>query len=178
MPMADDDKSGGDPLLGILVGGVVGGVLTKAWMDLRAGEAIKSRAEIEQPELHQAVLQVPDGVFNRVKFRGEFKSERHIMNGLARYLRSNTDLGVEVEPSTPFGIPHILLEGVVALELKKGLRTAEMDRCVGQAAGVSRRWFTIIVVFETPISRVQAMEDLMPEQGLDHIPVVHFTSSA
>lgn len=175
--MAHNDNSNGlgaNTLLTLLAGGVAGGLLTKAWMDHRAAQETKSRAELEEPGLAKAVLEVLDQVFEQVSFRGEFKSERHIMNGLARYLRNKTDLEVEVEPNSPFGIPDILLDGVVALELKKGLKKTEMDRCVGQAAGFSQRWFTVILVFDTPTSKVQRMEDLMADKGLGYIPVVHF----
>jgi len=172
--MADDEKQGSGTLLGFVLGGVTAGLLTKAWIERKNDEAIKSRAEIEAPELVAAVLEVVDELLGKVSFRGDFKDERHIMNGLARYIERKTELMFEVEPATPFGVPDILLEGVVALELKRGLKKAGMDRCIGQAAGFSRRWFTIILVFDTPSSRVQQMEDLMADKGLDHIPVVHF----
>ena len=173
--MGDRQKSsGGSGLLGFLLGGITGGALVKWWLDHQAEEDRKSRAEQDDPEFLQEVLEVLDGFFKRIQFQGDFKDERHIMVALARRLDKVSEFEIEVEPVTPHGKPDILVGAAVALELKKGLTKAEMDRCVSQCAEFAKQWFTIILVFDTPSSMVQRLENHLHDLGLEHIPVVHY----
>ena len=66
----------------------------------------------------------------------------------------------------------ILVEGVLALEVKLNPNKAERDRAVGQMLNYNRRWVTWCLMFEAEPSCSQRMEDLLCDKQLDHILVI------
>jgi hypothetical protein len=88
-------------------------------------------------------------------------TEEDFVCDLAEYLSQETGFEVEEYPATREGRPDILVEGVLALELKVRPTKGERDRCVGQCAGYSRSWVTWIVLIDARPSEYEDLEGLL-----------------
>lgn len=82
---------------------------------------------------------------------------------------------IELRPGTDVGVPDILIDDRLVLEVKRQLNKAERDRLVGQCAGYSREWVTWIVLIDTPAHRVRELDELLAAKGLEHILVFAFS---
>lgn len=152
----------------------VGALVGAWWVRDKADSAKKSRVERDHPELVPEVCESVITALNDLELSGEFEDEDDIRDEVAKYLAKETDLQVEVAPPTPHGAPDLLIEGVLALELKILRTKADVDRAIGQCAGYVRDWVTWIVAFESPLSRVRALEQLLKDHGLERILVIEF----
>lgn len=170
---------------------VAGGLLVGAWwVKDQHDEAKKSRAERDDP----------DGVEEVCSFFGplldewepdQLDTEDDYVEDLFNHLTDDdeeedgeneaddetdgTDFDVEMRPSTREGVPDILIDDRLAIEVKVNLSKAERDRLIGQTAAYSREWVTWIVLVDTPESRVGALERLLAAKGLEHILVWGFS---
>jgi hypothetical protein len=154
-----------------------GGLLAGAWwVKNQHDEAKKSRAERDDPE---AVEEVCDAIAPILdEWEPEmYDTEDEYVEDLFDYLCEDTeDFGIEMFPSTREGNPDILIDDILAIEVKCNLSKAERDRLIGQTAAYSREWVTWIVLIDTPDSRVGAVEKLLADKGLAHILVFAFSS--
>ena len=82
---------------------------------------------------------------------------------------------IDLRPDTSEGIPDILIDDRLVLEVKLKLNKAERDRLLGQCAGYSREWVTWVVLIDTPMHRVRELEELLAAKGLGHILVFAFS---
>lgn len=174
--MAND--SGGINLGHIFIGGL--GVLAGAWWSKnQADRAKQSRSEAEAPELVEEVCTEVIDLLDDVVLREHLAHEDEYREDLAALMREELP-EFEIEaPARVGGMePDILIDGVLALELKRNPNKSERDRCVGQCLGYARRWVTWVVLFETPESRAQDLEYLLADHGLEHILVIRVLDAA
>jgi tetratricopeptide (TPR) repeat protein len=82
---------------------------------------------------------------------------------------------IDLRPTTSCGVPDILINGQLVLELKIDPDKGGRDRGIGQCADYSREFVTWMVIIGGPAWRIQELEDLLVSRGLDGIKVVSFT---
>jgi len=158
-----------------LVGAGLAGVLVGAWwVNNRTEEAKRSRTEREDPEAVEEVCNEIGEILDAWEPSEDCEDEDDFRDDLAEYLEENTGCEIEVTPGTSEGKPDILIDDLLALELKYDPPKAEMDRCVGQCMSYSREWVTWIVLVDSPASKVGRLERLLADKGLERILVWRF----
>jgi len=106
-----------------------------------------------------------------------FSNEDNFGNWLSDYLRERSDYRIETQRSTEFGTPDILVENALAIELKKELtKQSDQDRCVSQCIRYTQRWYTMLVLLDTPASEVHDLDSLLDLAGLKEIPIFELSS--
>lgn len=151
--------------------GLVGAAAGAAWSRDQVAESKRSRAERDDPELVEEVCEQVNGALEEWMPEEIYESEDDFTEDLADFTHEQSGLEVETFPSTTEGKPDILIEGVLALEVKISPSKGERDRCVGQAMGYSRSWATWVILIDAPRSSVQALERLLVDKGVEHIVV-------
>ena len=159
-----------------------GGLLVGAWwVKNQVDEARKSRAEKDDPQGLAQLCEEIAPVLDNWEPEG-FEDEAGYVEDLYEYLceeyiDNQDSYGDEIElrPDTREGIPDILIDDRLAIEVKINPRKTERDRLVGQCAGYSREWVTWIVLVDTSPSKVGALEQLLADKGLGHILVFSFS---
>jgi hypothetical protein len=152
-----------------------GGVLAGAWwVKNETEQAKRSRAEVDDPALVEDVCEDVGDVLDAWEPDPKCECEDDFTRDLAAYLTEATDWDIEVCPETSQGQPDILIQDVLALELKVDPNKSERDRCIGQCAGYSREWVTWIVLIDAEASKVGVLERLLAAKGLDHLLVWNF----
>ena len=163
-------KNGGnEPNLTPLYCLVGGGLLGAAWQRNQTEEAKKSRAEREHPDKVEEVRDEIEHALDSWEPDEGNATEDDFVNDLAEHVRAEAGYIVEVRPSTREWRPDILVEGVLALEIKVNPSKSERDRCIGQCAGYSRLWATWIVLIEASPSAEEDLYQLLVDKGLEHI---------
>jgi hypothetical protein len=154
-----------------------GGALVGAWwVKNQQDEARKSRAEKDNPEGVEDACNAVGPTLDDWSPQG-FDNEDDYVEDLFDYLIAEVgdDFDLEMSPGTREGRPDILIEDLLAIEVKVNPSKAERDRLIGQTAGYSREWVTWIVLIDTPPSCVGAVEKLLADKGLGHILVFAFS---
>jgi len=152
-----------------------GGLLVGAWrVENKVKEAAQSRAEHDDPELVAVTCEEIGEVLDQWEPES-YETEDDFVFDLGSHLDQESSCEVEVMPGIAGTKPDVLVEDVLALEVKVNPNKAELDRCVGQCAGYSRRWVTWIVLIDTPPSKIGWLENLLADKGLDHILVWSFS---
>ena len=161
----------------ILGGGALGAFLLKNHYD----EARKSQVEKDDPAGVRWLCDLIGGVLEDWQPRG-YDTEDQYAKALYRYLNRELDeidledpVDVELCPDTERGIPDILINDQLVLELKVNPNKAERDRLVGQCAGYSREWVTWAIVIDLPLHEVGELERLLAAKGLHYIEVISFS---
>ena len=75
---------------------------------------------------------------------------------------------------TVFGIPDVLIDDRLVLELKVNPSEAEKDRLVGQCCKYSQEWVTWAIVIDMPENKVEALVVLLDAKSLNYIEVIQF----
>ena len=83
-------------------------------------------------------------------------------------------MSVEMRTSTLYGIPDILINDRLVLELKVKPEKGERDRLIGQCCGYSREWVTWAIIIDLPQHRVRELEELLEAKSLHYIEVIPF----
>ena len=110
----------------------------------------------------------PDQIFSREDDFGDW---------LSNYLRERSEYRIETRPSTEFGIPDILVDNTLAIEVKKDLtKKSDQDGCVGQCIGYAQRWYTMLVLLDTPRRVIERLDTLLNRPGLEEIPIFELSS--
>lgn len=156
---------------GFFVGGVLAGMGFSAWL---ASVRKRSRAENEFPEHTRQVAADVDELLSDLELDGCFEREEDFQEELVSYFRQESGYEVESKPRTAHGEPDIVLDDVVALEIKVNPNKGERDRCLGQVSAFAKEWLTLIVLFDTPPTQVQALLRSLERVGLEDIPVIDF----
>ncbi len=130
-----------------------------------------SRAEREEPDVVLEVVAEVGGLLEACVLLEDFKREADFRDAIAGYIQEHSELDVEIEASTREGRPDILVEGVLALELKLRPKRGHLHRAVGQTAEYARRWVTWLVLADTKESKVQHLVDLLADSDMDHVAV-------
>lgn len=161
-----------------LAGGLVGAALLQHHHD----EAKKSQAEKDDPEgvewLCNLIAALLDDWEPRHYDREDKYTEalyRHLNRELPEALEEgDPDVTIEMRTSTLYGIPDILINDSLVLELKVNPEKGERDRLIGQCCGYSREWVTWAIVIDMPQHRVREIEELLEAKSLHYIEVIPF----
>lgn len=152
------------------IGGALAGVW---WANSELSEFKKSRAEKDHPDEVAEACEAIGELLDDWAPVG-LQTEAEYTNDLFVYLRDNADFEIEMRPNTLEGFPDILVENLLALEIKLDPKKTERDRLVGQCAGYSRQWVTWAIVIDASASKIGKIENLLADKGLAHILVVPF----
>lgn len=154
--------------------GLLGGLVGAWWVRNKTEEAKRGRAERENPEGVEEVCNEIGEILDAWEPSDDCEDEDDFRDDLAEYLEAHTECEVEVTPGTLEGKPDILIDDLLALELKHDPSKAELDRCVGQCMSYSREWVTWIILIDSPPSKVGRLEQLLADKGLERILVWRF----
>jgi hypothetical protein len=73
---------------------------------------------------------------------------------------------------TTRGLPDILIDDRLVLELKVEPKKTERDRLIGQCCDYSVEWVTWVI--DMPEDKVEAIRDLLDKKSLHYIDVIPF----
>lgn len=154
---------------------LIGGFAIATWAAReRIAESKKSRAELDRPEQAEEafgeIAEILDG-WELV----DCETEEEYTHDLADHLTANTELVIEICPTTEAGSPDILINDLIALELKVSPNKNERNRCIGECAHYSRLWITWMVMIDLKPSKAGRLEEVLEGKGLEHILVWNFT---
>ena len=169
--MSNGPKKSDYSHLFVAIGGIAAGYL---YSRSELAESKKSRAEKDHPDLVEEVCEEVAELIDEWEPDEDCESENEFTEDLASYIKENSELTIEVFPGTPEGKPDILIDNVLALELKVGLGKSERDRLIGQCAGYSRKWVTWTVIIDASPSQLGSLSELLEDKGLEHILVWEF----
>jgi hypothetical protein len=111
------------------------------------------------------------------------ETEDDYTDDLVEYLRTElhdvrTDddrrIRVEKRVRTEFGIPDVIIDDRLALELKLGPHEGEKDRLIGQCCKYSVEWVTWAVVIGMSQRKCRQLVKLLDKKSLHYIEVVEF----
>jgi hypothetical protein len=128
------------------------------WVKKRHDEAKKSRAEKDNAEGVEEVCKTIAPILDEWEPDG-YETEDEYVEDLFDYLVrvAPGDYDFEMFPSTHEGKPDILVDDLLAIEVKCDLSKAERDRLIGQTAAYSRAWVTWIALIDTqPVASVRS----------------------
>ena len=152
-----------------------GGFLFATWTAREQLEdSKKSRAEFDYPDDAAEAFREISQLLDEWEPDEENETEHDFTRDLAEYLDDNSDWNAEVYPKTREGCPDILIDDLIAIELKVDPNKNERNRCIGQCAHYSREWITWIVTIDLAESKVGSLRKVLSDKGLDHILVFNF----
>ena len=151
-----------------------GAVLGAAWTQSRIADSKKSLAEQEYPEEVAQVCEEIAEILDDWELDPDSDLEDDFTDDLADFLEVNTDWEIFVRPQTDEGSPDILIDDLLALELKVSPSKVELDRCIGQCAGYSRAWVTWMVLIDVDADALDRLESILEDKGLEQIGVWNF----
>lgn len=156
----------------VAAGGIVGAALVKGHYD----ETRKSQAEKDDPDGVKWLCDLVRDLLNDWRPR-EYPRENDYTRALFRYLERELpeDVDIEMRTATLRGIPDILIDDRLVLELKVNPEKDERDRLIGQCCGYSREWVTWAIVIGMPQHRVRELEELLEAKSLSYIEVIDFS---
>jgi hypothetical protein len=161
-----------------LAGGLIGAALLQQHHD----EAKKSQAEKDDPEGVEWLCNLIGDLLDDWEPRNYDREDKYT-EALYRYLNrelpdaleeGEPDVTVEMRTSTLYGIPDILINDRLVLELKVNPEKGERDRLIGQCCGYSREWVTWAIVIDMPQHSVRELEELLAAKSLHYIEVIPF----
>ena len=161
-----------------LAGGLVGAALLQHHHD----EAKKSLAEKDDPEGVEWLCELIGDLLDDWEPR-HYDREDEYTEALYRYLNrelpyalkeDEPDVTVEMRSWTLYGIPDILINDRLVLELKVNPEKGERDRLIGQCCGNSVEWVTWAIVIDMPEHKVRELEELLEAKSLYYIEVIPF----
>ena len=154
-----------------LLGGLVGAGLIQHHHD----EAKKSQAEKDDPDGVAELCEVVGDLLEDWEPQS-YGREDEYTEDLFAYLDDelDDDISIELRTTTSRGIPDILIDDRLVLELKVNPSKAERDRLIGQCCDYSREWVTWAIVIDMPKHRVRELEELLAAKSLHYIDVIPF----
>ena len=87
------------------------------------------------------------------------------------------DTTIAMRRRTTRGLPDILINNQLVLELKVEPKKTERDRLIGQCCDYSVQWVTWAVVIDMPEDKVAALCELLEKKSLHYIDVIPFCES-
>jgi hypothetical protein len=161
---------------------LAGGLVGAAFLQHHHDEAKKSQAEKDDPEGVEWLCNLIGELLDDWEPH-QYDMEDEYTEALYRYLsrelhdaleEDDPDVTLEMRTSTLYGIPDILINDRLVLELKVNPNKGERDRLIGQCCGYSREWVTWAIVIDMPEHRVRELEELLDAKSLHYIEVIPF----
>lgn len=168
MPIDDDWIKKLWPWLG---GAAFGALLLERHYD----EKRKTRAEKEDADGCRELCAMVSEILDRWEPPG-FEYEDEYTEDLFDFLDEelDDDTSVEMRRKTTRGLPDILIDDRLVLELKVEPKKTERDRLIGQCCDYSVEWVTWAIVIDMPEENVEALRDLLDKKSLHYIDVIPF----
>jgi hypothetical protein len=168
MPVDDDWLK----KLGLLVGGgLFGAMLLESHYD----EKRKSRAEKEDPDGCKELCTTVSEILDRWEPE-DFDYEDDYTEDLYLFLDGelDEDIPIKMRKKTSRGLPDILIDDRLVLELKVEPKKTERDRLIGQCCDYSVEWVTWAIVIDMPEDKVAQLRELLNQKSLNYIDIVEF----
>jgi len=168
MAMDDDDvKKWGCAFLG----GLVGAAIIQSHHD----EKKKSQAEKDDPAGVEELCQIVGDLLNDWE-PPFYDTEDEYTDDLFSYLDEELDpkYSAVKRTKTVRGIPDILINNQLVLELKVDPIKTERDRLIGQCCEYSRSFVTWAIVIDLDEDRVEKLRGLLEAKSLNYIDVIPF----
>lgn len=180
--MPIDPGHGRSVAVAMALGGIAGAAIIQSHHD----EKRKSQAEKDDPE---SVEWICDLVWNLLDDwePPEYEREDDYTNDLVQFLRDELSgergddgrrINVIKRTKTFCGIPDVLIDDSLVLELKVDPRETEKDRLVGQCCKYSREWVTWAILIDMTEERVDQLVTLLDDKSLNYIEVIPFNLDA
>ena len=177
-PMPFDPKDVRNVAVALALGGMVGAAVIQSHHD----EKRKSQAEKDDPD---GVEWICDLVWDLLGDwePPDYEREDEYTEDLARFLRQQLSgergddggrISVIKRTKTLYGIPDIVIDDRLVLELKVDPRETEKDRLVGQCCKYSQEWVTWAIVIDMPDERAEKLVALLEAKSLNYIEVIPF----
>lgn len=166
------DKKANWTHLAIALGGAI---LGSAWTQSRMADAKKTQAERDYPDDVEDLCEEIGEILDGWEPDEDCDVEDDFTDDLADFLDDNSESEILVRPQTTEGSPDILIDELLALELKVDPSKGELDRCIGQCAGYARFWVTWMVLIDVDPDALERAEAVLRAQGLEHIAVWAFS---
>ena len=162
----------------LALGGIAGAAIIQSHHD----EKRKSQAEKEDPE---GVEWICDLVWDLLDVWEPEDCEREddYTDDLVDFLRDelSDERGADgrriknsKRTKTICGLPDVLIDDRLVLELKVGAKETEKDRLIGQCCKYSQEWVTWAIVVDMPDDKVEALVNLLDAKSLNYIEVIPF----
>lgn len=170
MPVDDDWLK----KLGLLLGGTLFGA---ALLESHYDDKRKSRAEREDPDGCKELCDTVSEILDRWE-PDDFAYEDDYTEDLYAFLDDelDEDIPVKIRRKTTRGLPDILIDDRLVLELKVEPKKTERDRLIGQCCDYSVEWVTWAIVIDMPEEKVAELRMLLEQKDLHYIDIVEFTS--
>ena len=176
--MPFDPKDFRNAVVALALGGIAGAAVIKSHHD----EKRKSQAEKDDPD---GVEWICDLVWDLLEDwePTDYEREDEYTDDLVEFLRHELRsergddghrISVIKRTKTLCGIPDILIDDRLVLELKVDPREAEKDRLVGQCCKYSQEWVTWAIVIDVPDEKVEQLMALLEAKSLNYIEVIPF----
>jgi hypothetical protein len=181
-PMPSDPKDARNVAVALALGGIAGAAIIQGHHD----EKRKSQAERDDPS---GVKWICDLVWDLLDDwePPDYEREDDYTDDLVQFLRhelrgergdDGRRISVIKRTKTFCGIPDILVDDRLVLELKVDPRETEKDRLVGQCCKYSQEWVTWAIVIDMPEERLDKLVALLEAKSLNYIEVISFDLDA
>lgn len=180
MPFNPDDVR--KAVISLALGGLAGAAIIQSHHE----EKRKSQAEKDDPEGVEWICGLVWDLLDDWE-PPEYENEDDYTDDLVEFLREELSgergedgrrISVIKRTRTFCGIPDILIDDRLVLELKVDPRETEKDRLVGQCCKYSQEWVTWAIVIDMPEERVDKLVDLLDAKSLNYIEVISFDLEA
>lgn len=165
-------------VVALALGGIAGATIIQSHHD----EKQKSQAEKDDPEGVEWLCGVVWDLLDDWE-PPDYEREDDFTDDLVQFLREELSsergddgrrIRVIKRTKTYCGIPDILIDERLVLELKVDPRETEKDRLVGQCCKYSQEWVTWAIVIDMPDDRVERLVALLEAKSLNYIEVIPF----
>jgi len=178
IPMPFNPEDMRKVVIALAVGGIAGATIIQSHHD----EQRKSQAEKDDPEGVEWICDLVWDCLNDWE-PTDFEREDDYTDDLVQFLRhelsgERTDddrpISIIKRTKTFYGIPDILIDDRLVLELKVNPSETEKDRLIGQCCKYSQEWVTWAIVIDMPEERIETLVSLLDAKSLNYIEVIPF----
>jgi hypothetical protein len=136
-----------------------------------------SSAEKEDPDACKELAETVSEILDRWEPEG-FEYEDDYTEDLYDFLNEelDDDIDVKMRRKTSRGLPDILIDDRLVLELKVEPKKTERDRLIGQCCDYSVDYMVWAIVIDMPEDKVKALRELLERKDLNYIDVVEFNA--
>ncbi|MFY9910735.1 MAG: hypothetical protein WCF22_21945 [Candidatus Sulfotelmatobacter sp.] len=180
--MPIDPRDARKVAVAMALGGIAGAAIIQSHHDQKR----KSQAEKDDPE---GVAWICNLVWDLLDDwePPDYEREDDYTDDLVQFLRDELScergedgrrISVTKRTKTYCGIPDILVDDRLVLELKVDPKETEKDRLIGQCCKYSQEWVTWAIVIDMPDERVDKLVALLDARSLNYIEVIPFNLDA